>query len=165
MHRGTVGIRRPGDHAGPGRGTGSCAPDRCHRRRRGAGRSGRARRPQAGRHPAFDGLLLPGQCPAVGQRGLPKAEGREGGAQGFARDGRNGCQRGGRGTGKRGRSAGRPRATPEKNLISRLGVLCIEIDKRVASMVGFAEQYGLICGGEIASRSGALKHDLAVWAT
>ena len=35
--------------------------------------------------------------------------------------------------------------TPEKNLISRLGVLCIEIDKRVASMVeGLRQQYGLI---------------------
>jgi len=35
--------------------------------------------------------------------------------------------------------------TPEKNLISRLGVLCIEIDKRVAAMVeGLRQQYGLI---------------------
>ena len=35
--------------------------------------------------------------------------------------------------------------TPEKNLIPRLGVLCIEIDKRVASMMhGLRQQYGLI---------------------
>jgi serine protease Do len=35
--------------------------------------------------------------------------------------------------------------TPEKNLIPRLGVLCIEIDKRVAAMMhGLRQQYGLI---------------------
>jgi serine protease Do len=36
-------------------------------------------------------------------------------------------------------------AHPEKNLISRLGVLCIQIDKDVASMIpGLRRQYGLI---------------------
>jgi serine protease Do len=36
-------------------------------------------------------------------------------------------------------------AHPEKNLISRLGVMCIQIDKEVASMIpGLRRQYGLI---------------------
>jgi S1-C subfamily serine protease len=34
---------------------------------------------------------------------------------------------------------------PEKNLISRLGVLCIQIDKDIASIIpGLRRQYGLI---------------------
>jgi serine protease Do len=35
--------------------------------------------------------------------------------------------------------------TPEKNMVSRLGVLCIEIDKRVASLLkGLRQEYGLL---------------------
>lgn len=40
---------------------------------------------------------------------------------------------------------------PEKNLIARLGILCIEIDKDVAAMIpGLRRQYGLIVAGKAA---------------
>jgi len=43
---------------------------------------------------------------------------------------------------------------PEKNLIARLGILCVEIDKEVAAMIpGLRREYGLIVAAKTAGQS------------